>query len=205
MYLSRQVITMLAAAAVQASCAIASAGPYRPAGFETTEAYTTAGLVPLSRSPDPSAGAKAKYANLLKKIDVPEDRETYGDYYDWGHWSGSEWRGHTGLPAGYWVYVDGTWYIFGTHREQPVLSPSLPCEATPASHSKRPWGPEQATGAPDTLQAGDHSTAWASRTADGQAEWLAVTYDQPVDAVAIIIHETYNPGAIHKVTAFDAE
>ncbi len=44
----------------------------------------------------------------------------------------------------------------------------------------RAWGPEQATGAPNTATAGDQQTAWASRTQDGQPEWLVLEYDHPV-------------------------
>lgn len=67
---------------------------------------------------------------------------------------------------------------------------------------KRPWGPEQATGAPDTPGAGDIQTAWASRSADGQDEWLELEYAEAVEPAAVVIHETYNPGAVYKVTAY---
>jgi hypothetical protein len=69
-----------------------------------------------------------------------------------------------------------------------------------ADKSKRPWGPEQATGAPDTPDAGDHQTAWASRTEDEQDEWLQLEYAQPVTPVAILVFETYNPGAVRRIT-----
>src|SRR5688572_23368792 len=36
----------------------------------------------------------------------------------------------------------------------------------------RPWGPEQATGKPDTPWNGDIKTAWASETQDDEDEWL---------------------------------
>src|SRR5438552_2365475 len=58
--------------------------------------------------------------------------------------------------------------------------------------AKRGWGPEQATGAPDTPLAGDYTTAWASATPDGQDEWLELEYAKPVLAEAVLIHETYN-------------
>ena len=65
----------------------------------------------------------------------------------------------------------------------------------------RSWGSEQATGKPNTLGAGDISTAWASRTQDVQAEWLELTYEQAVKPVEVHVVETYNPGALFKVTA----
>ncbi|MBM3473300.1 MAG: hypothetical protein FJX75_08545 [Armatimonadetes bacterium] len=71
----------------------------------------------------------------------------------------------------------------------------------PVSDTRRAWSPEQATGPRDTLQGGDMQTAWASRTPDGQPEWLLLGYDKPVDIAEVRIWETYNPGAVTKVTA----
>jgi hypothetical protein len=67
------------------------------------------------------------------------------------------------------------------------------------------WSAMQATGKPDTTDAGDIRTAWASRVADGGEEWLELTYEQPVLATHVRIHETYNPGAVRRVEARDAE
>ncbi len=67
--------------------------------------------------------------------------------------------------------------------------------------AKRNWGPEQATGAPDTHQAGDIPTAWASLRSDGGVEWLRVDFDKATAISEIRIRETYNPGAVSKVTA----
>lgn len=69
--------------------------------------------------------------------------------------------------------------------------------------SGRGWGPEQATKAPDTPYAGDQVTAWASLTTDAQDEWLQLTYKDPVDAAAVLVYETYNPGAVVKIAAVD--
>lgn len=74
-----------------------------------------------------------------------------------------------------------------------------------ASSNKRSWGVEQVTGAPDTFQPGDQSTAWASQSTDNQAEWLLCHYADPVDLRAVVIHESFNPGAVTKVSVFDAE
>jgi hypothetical protein len=65
----------------------------------------------------------------------------------------------------------------------------------------RSWGPEQVVGHANTDRAGDISTAWASRQPDGSEEWLHVNYDRPVDISEIRVRETYNPGAISKITA----
>jgi hypothetical protein len=67
---------------------------------------------------------------------------------------------------------------------------------------KRSWGQEQATGAPDTHSAGDIPTAWASLEPDGGPEWLTAGFDNSTEISEVRIRETYNPGAISKVTAF---
>lgn len=71
-----------------------------------------------------------------------------------------------------------------------------------AVSSKRAWGPEQATGAPDTSTAGDMITAWASLLPDDQDEWLLLTYKKAAVPAEILIYETYNPGAVYRVTVF---
>lgn len=66
---------------------------------------------------------------------------------------------------------------------------------------KRNWGHEQAAGEPDTTQAGDISTAWAPKRPDAGEEWLQLEYEEAVDISQINVIESYNPGAISKVTA----
>ncbi|MCA9096596.1 MAG: hypothetical protein KDA68_24115, partial [Planctomycetaceae bacterium] len=77
--------------------------------------------------------------------------------------------------------------------------------ADPAPQQNRSWGPEQAVGKPNTPQAGDISTAWASRSRDDQEEWLLCEYAAPVVAATILVHETYNPGALVRVTTFNED
>ncbi len=67
--------------------------------------------------------------------------------------------------------------------------------------TKRGWGPEQAAGEPDTIQAGDLTTAWAPRERDAGEEWLKLEYERAVDIAEVRVRQTYNPGAISKVTA----
>src|SRR5207245_2848211 len=97
---------------------------------------------------------------------------------------------HADLPRGYWVYVAPYWYIW---RDLVSATPKV----------KRPWGPEQATGQPDTMLARDLHTAWASLTEDGDDEWLLLEYAEPVVPRAVLVHETYKPGALVRVTAFN--
>jgi hypothetical protein len=65
---------------------------------------------------------------------------------------------------------------------------------------KRSWGCEQATGEPDTMGAGDITTAWASATQDEQDEWLEATFAEKVKITEVHVVETYNPGSLFKVT-----
>ena len=66
-----------------------------------------------------------------------------------------------------------------------------------------PWSPAQATGEPNSLQAGDLQTAWATLAEDKGAEWLKLEYKTPVEVKTIRIYENFNPGAVSKVTGFD--
>lgn len=72
--------------------------------------------------------------------------------------------------------------------------------------SGRPWGPEQATGAPNSpASLGDHPTAWASLTEDNQDEWLLLTYEKSIPVSAILVYESYNPGALRQIDQVSGE
>jgi hypothetical protein len=133
------------------------------------------------------AAIDGKYQMLLRQIKVADDKENYGDFSDYGPYGGTDYAGFTDLPKGHWVYVYPYWYIWRGLKEP---------------KQTRGWGPEQATGAPDTNEAGDFTTAWASRTPDEQDEWLMLEYAEPIRPKEIVVHETYNPGAVTRVTAF---
>ena len=135
------------------------------------------------------ATAGGKYQMLLRQFKVADDKNSYGDFTDYGAYSGTDYAGFKDLPVGHWVYVAPYWYIW---RDVKASVPK----------TKRDWGPEQATGPPDTDQAGDFQTAWASRTPDDQDEWLLLEYVEPVQPKEIVVHETYNPGAVTRATAF---
>jgi hypothetical protein len=134
------------------------------------------------------ARVEGKYAMLLRQFKVEKDAETYGEFRDYGASSFQTYAGHSDLPKGYWVYVYPYWYIWRDLSATPKV--------------KRDWGPEQATGEPDTTEAGDIVTAWASLTPDDQDEWLLLEYAEPVVPRAVLVHETYNPGALARVTVF---
>lgn len=137
------------------------------------------------------AAVEGKYRMLLQQIHVPNDAENYSEFRDWGPWTGTSYATFENLPPGHWVYVQPFWYIWrdlSAERREP-----------------RAWGPEQATGGPDTAEAGDIPTAWASRTADEDDEWLMLEYEGLVIPRSVSIHETYNPGAVTRVSLFTLE
>ena len=61
---------------------------------------------------DPSS-AYGSYANLVQILTCYEDQGTYGEYYDYGYWSGGEWCGEK-AEEGYWVYDAPDWYIWSS-------------------------------------------------------------------------------------------
>src|SRR5262245_60145495 len=94
------------------------------------------------------ANVDGKYRMLLHQIKVPDDVKTYQQFKDLGFRDQREYGGHTGLTAGHWVYVAPYWYIWR--------------DLSSVQRPRRDWGPEQATGEPDTNMAGDIVTAWGS-------------------------------------------
>ena len=134
------------------------------------------------------ARAGGKYGMLLRQIKMAEDAKQFSDFEDFGYRTETTCGDYTNLPRGYWVYVYPYWYIWRDRINE--------------KEQKRAWGPEQVTGKPDTAEAGDQQTAWASGTQDGSDEWLMVEYKTPVWAYALNIYETYNPGSVVRITAF---
>jgi hypothetical protein len=63
----------------------------------------------------------------------------------------------------------------------------------------------QATGEPNVLAASDNPAAWASQEADGTTETLELTYEHAVRPARVNIHETYNPGAVSIIEAFNED
>ena len=61
------------------------------------------------------------------------------------------------------------------------------------------WDHAQATGAPDTREAGDLPTAWAPKERQSGEQWLSLGYQMPVEISEINIHESYNSGAVSRV------
>ena len=64
--------------------------------------------------------AKNHYQTLLKTLEMPGDQARYGDFYNYGYWSGTSYAGHDDLPPGYWVYLAPNWYIYKDAGEGPA-------------------------------------------------------------------------------------
>jgi hypothetical protein len=66
------------------------------------------------------AHCNGRYTKLLRKVHVPQDRGSYGDFHEFGHYQATDWQGHKNIPAGFWVYVYPHWYIWGEAKEAPI-------------------------------------------------------------------------------------
>lgn len=79
-------------------------------------------------------------------------------------------------------------------------------DATASSQfGEEDYSPLQATGPSDTPTAGDQVTAWASLDANGGVETLELTFEVPVKPSGLAIFESFNPGAITTIEAYDGE
>lgn len=62
------------------------------------------------------AMVSGKYCQLLRRIEVPGDKNTYQEFHDFGLYQATDYAGAKGIPEGYWVYVYPHWYIWGKLR-----------------------------------------------------------------------------------------
>jgi hypothetical protein len=58
------------------------------------------------------AHVDGKYSHLLRRFKMPQDRQSYTEFRDYGFYQACDWAGHTGIPAGYWVYHYPYWYVW---------------------------------------------------------------------------------------------
>jgi hypothetical protein len=70
-------------------------------------------------NPLEKASVGGKYRTLLRAIRVPRDQASYGYFYDYGMYSGTNWAGYDNLPPGHWVYVYPYWYIWRDCANKP--------------------------------------------------------------------------------------
>lgn len=63
------------------------------------------------------ASVNGKYSKLLHRIKVENDKASYGDFSDYGHYTGTSYVGYNNLSPGYWVYKYPHWYIWGEMKK----------------------------------------------------------------------------------------
>lgn len=105
---------ILAYAAAMALCACLTA---RPDNAADIAAGKNAAVESVKSSED-RASVNGKYRDLIQKLHVPEDVAQYGEFNDYGHWTGREYRGQQVSP-GFWVYVSPDWYVWRTQTDLP--------------------------------------------------------------------------------------
>jgi hypothetical protein len=92
--------------------------------------------------------------------------------------------------------------------EQPVHAPLRPAtqwaarvRAFSSQYSESQWSAQQVLGPPDVHTTNtDSPQAWASLGADDRREWLEVAFADPQPIAGVTIVETFNPGAVDRVT-----
>lgn len=76
-------------------------------------------------------------------------------------------------------------------------------EAT-TQYGEDAWSASQTTGAPNTPECGDFTTAWAAAQSN-TVETLTVYYDTPVYVTQVNIHQSYNPNFVYTVDYIDMD
>jgi hypothetical protein len=68
------------------------------------------------------ASVQGRYSGLVQKVPCPGDRDIYGQFHDYGWWSGPVYCGSR-VASGWWVYAHPFWYVWSRNREMPVPNP----------------------------------------------------------------------------------
>lgn len=72
------------------------------------------------------ATVDGNYSELLRKIEVPQDQGTYGDFFDYGYYAATpSYAGFQDLPAGHWVYVSPHWFIWNKSKKPRDSNPAI--------------------------------------------------------------------------------
>lgn len=84
--------------------------------------------------------------------------------------------------------------------EGPNLQYASSVRSFSSEYSAASWSAQQALGAPNVYpRAGDIEGAWASREPDASSEFIELGFAQPMRASALLVYETFNPGAIASI------
>ncbi len=155
--------------------------------------------------PQPAKPQLPRYKTLLAKFEAPQDRDDHGDFFVRGYVDDKT----DDVPAGYWVYIAPHWHIYKedvTPKPQPqIVYVLVPLRTMPQTVPTTSYKAVQATGKPNSPNAGDSTKAWCPETADGRMEWLELTYEKKLKPKAVVIHANMGPGAVVRVTTIDAK
>jgi hypothetical protein len=95
--------------------------------------------------------------------------------------------------------------VLGLSAEQPLIRWAASVIGSSTQYGSPAYGAVQALGEPNVFpDHDDDARAWASATADGRREFLALGYDDAIQAAGVAIFETYNPGAVDRVEVRNA-
>lgn len=72
-----------------------------------------------------------------------------------------------------------------------------------SEYSTAHWSALQATGAPNSTGCGGSITAWAPSSSGPDPEWIELSYDVPVYASRVRVHESHNSGFVYQVDLVD--
>jgi hypothetical protein len=148
------------------------------------EAPRTQKAAPDHFGPSRNARADGRFGMLLRQFKA--DEAAMPEHHEAGFKERTQiYQGERNVPEGFWVWQRPYWFVF---RDGPDRPPA-----------QRQWGPDAACGPPDTPLPGDHGSAWAAKEQDDRGEWLLLEYEQPVRATALLVHESFNPGALAAV------
>ena len=114
-------------------------------------------------------------------------------------------------PAGLYVFtvqnysdVDGAFALMPALVTPETLVGQWAVEAAASSqYGEDDWSAQQATGEPNTPSIGDYVTAWAPAGADEGIETLELRYEHKVVPAGVEVYESYNPGAVVSIEAYD--
>lgn len=85
-----------------------------------SQAESLMGQLRPASPPAPDSTVRGKYKSLLRRLNVPEDSERYGQFNDYGFAETKSYGGSDNLPAGYWVYIAPHWYIWAETTQPDV-------------------------------------------------------------------------------------
>lgn len=110
------------------------------------------------------------------------------------------------VVTSYFGEGDTAYFLTSILADPTLLGGQWATDAVASSeYGEEGWSALQAAGPQDTFAAGDYTTAWASAEPDGGEETLELFFDFPVVPTAVEIYESYNPGAVIAVDAYNID